>query len=58
MMIEVVMTAVVIVAVVIMNNLINCMLGCSICGAGSCKGVTIGFGGSFLAQHHHHQNHH
>ena len=42
-MIEVVMTAVLIAAVVIMNNLINYMLGCSICGAGSCSGVNIVF---------------
>ena len=52
-MMVVVMTAVVIGAVVIMSNFINCMLGGSICGAGSCSGVTIGFGGSFLAHHHH-----
>ena len=53
-MIVVMMTAVVIAAVVIMSNLFNCMLGGSICGAGSCSGVTISFGGSFLAHHHHH----
>ena len=53
-MMVVVMTAVVIAAVVIMSNLINCMLVGSIFGAGSCSGVTIGFGGSLLAHHHHH----
>ena len=42
---------------VLMSNLFNSMLCGSICGAGSCSGVTIGFGGSFLAHHHHHQNH-
>ena len=49
MMMVVVMTGVVVAAVVFMCNLINCMIGGSICGAGSCSGVTIGFGDSFLA---------
>ena len=51
-MMVVVMTAVVIAGVVIMSNLFNCMLGGSICCAGSCSGATIGFGGSFRAHNH------
>ena len=41
-------------AVDIRSNLIIPIAGCSNCGVGSGGGVTIGFGGSFLAHHHHH----
>ena len=51
-MMVVVMTPVVIAAVVIMSNLFNCKLNGSICGAGSCSGVTLSFGESFLAHSH------
>ena len=50
---EVLMTAVVIAANVIISNLNNCMLVGSICGACSCSSVPIDFGGSFHAHDHH-----
>ena len=46
-------------AVVIVSNLINYMLGGSICVVGCGRGLTNNFGGSSLAHHHrHHPYHH
>ena len=45
-----VMSTVVMVGVVFMSNLINLIAGGSICSVG----VDIGFGGCFIAHHHHH----
>ena len=53
MMVMVVMTAVVMVAVVIRSNLINFFACGKMFGVGSGGGVTIGFGGSLIAHHHH-----
>ena len=43
---------VVLVAVVIRSNLNHLIAGGSICVVGKGGGVTIGFGGFFLAYHH------
>ena len=51
----VVMTDFVIVAVVIVSNLINCMLGGGICGIGSGGGVRHCCSGSSIVHYHHHQ---
>ena len=53
-MVILVMLTVVMVAVVIKSNFFKDFIDDgSICGVGSGGGVTIGFGGSFLAHHHH-----
>ena len=50
------MTALVMVAVVILSNLIHFITGGSIFGVRSSDGATICFGGSSLAYHQHYQH--
>ena len=46
--------AVVIGAFVVLSNFINCMLVGGICGIVSGDGVKVGYSGSSLSHHHHH----